>query len=970
VRALCSLWAYEALEASGALDAVSDTRRRAVVVGLRFMALVVCFAGVLFTLEALGDVPGMADVFADSAMGSISFYQMCYFIFVTISTVGYGDFCPKTVLGRAFAGVVITGGVAFFSVETSALVGIAQTEASGRGAFKPRRRRRHVLVCGGAVAAGGATLAEFLDELCAPGRGGGGSGGGGGGGGSAGGSSGAASGSGARGAAGAVPDAVVMCGREPSAALRELLKRPAVRRHARLLAASPLEAADLARARAASAAGAFVLADLCAADPAAEDEEAVLLALALHRACPRTPLTLLLNGRAGRALALSAGLPPGCCCAAEEVSGALLALAARAPGAATLACNLLRAPPPAPPREKHRAWHDQYLHGLAAGLHGGALGEARAAQARTFGALAAEAHARHGVVLLAHAPAAGGAPALSPPRATPLAPGDLLWGVAESAGAMAAALTADGDGDDGGAAPDWRDAFHARDAAARASEHAARDAALAAQRGAAGGASSAAERFAAAAAARRTCDAAGSAHAHVPADASADAVTDADADAVDAAGFSLPAAVHAVAERGGHVVVVNSGGDAWTHCEAVLAPLRRAYLPAAPALVLLSPAPPPRGLCARHGPHCVAVRGSASDAEAMLRAGVDTAASVLHLAGAAPPPGGEGAEEDAGGGGALDRRAVLSANILERHHEEWRRDVFLTLELRAPAAIKYLQEAVPRAHAQAAQQARPGGAAEAEAEAGDAVGDAAGAAGRARRLPGAAAAAAAAAALAAEVRELRELRALLNKGLLSGQGALNALLGTELALLGAFGDAPALPPVRASPALHARYAAGRAFFATDVCRAAAAAHFCPGALRLLARLADAGAGAGAQPPALWLVPLHAALAADADAAAAAAAPPPLAPGCDTFGALFATLAAAGVTPLGLYRQPRGGELPYVFAAPPPWVALARDDAVYVLASPGWVARRAPEYLHARQERAATALAAAWRGRAARRAARA
>jgi hypothetical protein len=298
---------------------------------------------------------------------------------------------------------------------------------------------------------------------------------------------------------------------------------------------------------------------------------------------------------------------------------------------------------------------------------------------------------------------------------------------------------------------------------------------------------------------------------------------------------------------------------------------------------------------------------------------------------------------------------VLSTNILERHHEDWQRDIFMTVELRAPASIKYLQEGVPLATVP--RGAIFGGGDDADAAAGSAgsAPASAGAGGAAGATPRAGARALG----SLELRELRELRSLLNKGLLSGQGALNALLGTELALLGA-GDAPALPPVRASPALHARYAAGRAFFATDVCRAAAHAHFTPGALEVLARIADPGAAdaahahgaAHAPDAALWLLPLPAALAGR------------------TYGALFAHLGAQGVTPLGLYRQPGGaGELPYVFTAPPPWVALQRDDAAYVLAPPAWAAEHIPAYAAERAARAAATIQAAWRARAGRLAAR-
>lgn len=50
-----------------------------------------------FVLEALGDVPGFEDSFIDTAMGSVSFFQSCYYAFMLMSTVGFGDFSPQTV---------------------------------------------------------------------------------------------------------------------------------------------------------------------------------------------------------------------------------------------------------------------------------------------------------------------------------------------------------------------------------------------------------------------------------------------------------------------------------------------------------------------------------------------------------------------------------------------------------------------------------------------------------------------------------------------------------------------------------------------------------------------------------------------------------------------------------------------------------------------------------------------------------
>ena len=691
--------------------------------------------------------------------------------------------------------------------------------------------------------AAGATLGEFLDELCAPSRGPAASGGG-------------------------VPDCLVVAPGPPSTRLRALLARPGVKRHTMVLAANLLDGRDLVgRCAADKAACAFILADLCSSDPEAQDQEAIVTAAALHRACPHLPLLVVLNSAAAVRLGAAVGLPPRCCCAADSLASSLLALGTRVPGAATLLCNLCRAAPPAPPRERHRPWHDQYLHGMAVGIHACALGPGALASA-TWGHLSQSAFGKHAVLLLAWSRSGSEPPVLMPPGETVLSAGDVVWAAGGSAMDVRAALAWEAPPDPGA---DWRTDFHeAQRRHGAAQEHAAlllrRHQGDAVQQSDPGGQQAAS--------------------APVP------------------AGFSDKDAVNDVADAGGHVVVINSGGDEWQRCAAVVAALHRPWLASSPPVIIMSPTAPPVELLG--GGRVLCVSGTAQDGEAMLLAGVDTAQRVLYLAGGLVAGRGEEEDDATGGGGALDRRAVLSTNIVERHHEEWQRDVFLLVELRAPASIKYLTESVPRVTAPVVHSAPAS-----EAPSQPVTGRGARRGPLSVHLAG-----------ALELTDLKELRHLLNKGLLTGQGALNALLGTELALLSA-ADAPALPPVRASPALHARYAAGRAFFATDVCRVAAHAFFCPGAVHLLHALADPEQEEGAAGASPRLVMEHLPVAAQWIGG--------------TYASLFAHLQAAGALPLGLYRNPPAGHpdtLAYVFACPPPWVVLQADDVAYVLTPRG------------------------------------
>ena len=321
LRSLAVLWSFEELLAMNVNIpfVTSDLRLRLATALLRLLALLFCLAGSMYIFEFLGNPPNLHDSFVHADMGDISFHVMCYFTLVTISTIGYGDFSPSTLLGRTFLLFVILGGVAFFSYETSELLALRALEASGRGSFRPRNPGRpHVLVCGGAVTAGSATLADFLHELCHPLRGTG---------------------------EDAAPEVVVMSSSEPTPALRKVLARRFALHHVSLLTGSPLVPKDLKRARAASADMALILADLAAADPAAEDEETVLAAAAMHRLFPALPLRCMLIRQDSKRLAITAGLPRASVVAAHELSPRLMALAIRVAGSGALLSNLVRLTP-------------------------------------------------------------------------------------------------------------------------------------------------------------------------------------------------------------------------------------------------------------------------------------------------------------------------------------------------------------------------------------------------------------------------------------------------------------------------------------------------------------------------------------------------------------------------------------------------------------------------------------------------
>jgi hypothetical protein len=66
---------------------LSNFMQQCILAVLECCLVVFSLSGTLWIMEALGDIEGFTDQFFDSGMGNISFFQMIYFTFVTISTV-------------------------------------------------------------------------------------------------------------------------------------------------------------------------------------------------------------------------------------------------------------------------------------------------------------------------------------------------------------------------------------------------------------------------------------------------------------------------------------------------------------------------------------------------------------------------------------------------------------------------------------------------------------------------------------------------------------------------------------------------------------------------------------------------------------------------------------------------------------------------------------------------------------------
>jgi len=92
------------------LVVVKETRRLFTVDGMRL-------AAVLAGIAALGG----GAIFSAVEAGHHSVWDGTWWAITTMSTVGYGDFVPKTVIGRAVAVALMFVGVGFFALVTGAV---------------------------------------------------------------------------------------------------------------------------------------------------------------------------------------------------------------------------------------------------------------------------------------------------------------------------------------------------------------------------------------------------------------------------------------------------------------------------------------------------------------------------------------------------------------------------------------------------------------------------------------------------------------------------------------------------------------------------------------------------------------------------------------------------------------------------------------------------------------------------------
>jgi hypothetical protein len=251
--------AFNRLAGTGVLDDYMSELSIALVKTLVGVIMVIfIISGTCFVFEGLGDVKHFADRFVDSAMGGISFFQMCYFSFMVMSTVGFGDYSPKTVFSRFFIYFATVGGILFFSLSSAQLLDLSAKLKSGAGKYRPKKKkgvngyRGHILVMGGGVNAPTRSACEtFLKSLCRSED---------------------------------TPEVVLM-GTNISEDVKEMLNESWAG-GVQWFAGSPLSEADLSRVLASETSMVFYIADFNSRDTFSEDNNNIHAAAALQRLYP------------------------------------------------------------------------------------------------------------------------------------------------------------------------------------------------------------------------------------------------------------------------------------------------------------------------------------------------------------------------------------------------------------------------------------------------------------------------------------------------------------------------------------------------------------------------------------------------------------------------------------------------------------------------------------------------------------
>lgn len=296
--------------------------------------------------------------------------QVClWFVVVTFSTVGYGEYTPNDWPAQTFVMIMIAIALILLPVELEQLAFLLVTRQKEGGAFNRMLAGsdKHVVLC--ATTLRPTMLIDFLNEFYADGR---------------------------------LQDVhvVLLCPSDLDSTLRILLQVPLWSQRVTYLKGSALIDEDLIRARVEDAEGCFILTDRYADDREAADKHTILRTWAIQDFAPATPLYVQILKPENK---FHVSFAEHVVCE-DEVKHALLASNCVCPGISTFFTLLLHT---LHEQSGSEDWHD--IYGKCAGneIYDIQLGKSeifRPYAYKTFAHAAFHAHKKYGVTLFAVRP--------------------------------------------------------------------------------------------------------------------------------------------------------------------------------------------------------------------------------------------------------------------------------------------------------------------------------------------------------------------------------------------------------------------------------------------------------------------------------------------------------------------------------------------------------------------------------------
>jgi hypothetical protein len=298
---------------------------------LNLLILLFVFASIITIIEAVGDPFWLESTMTDS---HLTLLEACYFIMVTISTVGYGDVSAQTVLGRLCIIFFILGGILFFSTETGRILAIISVKNSGNGNAIVVNENSRILLLAGRMDS--VFLTQFLTELYSEDH------------------------LNAEGDEEDVPPTCIILDINWSEDMKELcVSDNTWKKWVQYLRGSVFDANDLFRAKAHIAQDIFVYTDLSVEGA---DEDSVMRVLALRKKYPAIIPKVVVGNSSCSEILVAAGLSEKSICPNDMLQFGILAQNCLCPGSSTLLQNLMQSiSGDTDPRDPQ--WYKEYMEG-------------------------------------------------------------------------------------------------------------------------------------------------------------------------------------------------------------------------------------------------------------------------------------------------------------------------------------------------------------------------------------------------------------------------------------------------------------------------------------------------------------------------------------------------------------------------------------------------------------------------------